>query len=340
MTIRGSSPASWGWRALGALALLAGLGVGLRTERDAAVYREAPLAGLGGEARPAAGLGSAQVRVSGTPTVAQPPRDAEFGQQADAPVLVRHVEMFQWREVRVGDQAHYEQDWVDHPVDSAGFSHPQGHANPGGFPIEGKQFDAGEVRLGRFVLAPELVHALPGSEPLAPDMHGLPGNLAASFSLHGNSLVTSADPGRPRLGDLRVSWETVPLQPVTIFARAAGDGLVPAPQAGEDKGYQVLLGERAPEDVLPPAPAAARDAGWRRALAFALAVLGAWLALHRSPRPGAGDLPLAVALGVLALGTVGGVAWLGHDGRVAAAWLVLAAIGLAGSVWRLRRRPG
>ena len=87
-----------------------------------------------------------------------------------APVLTRHVEMFQWREVRIGGGVHYELDWVDRPIDASHFEHPAGHANPGSFPVVGKQFDAGLVRMGGFKLAPVLLHALPGSQRVTPDM--------------------------------------------------------------------------------------------------------------------------------------------------------------------------
>lgn len=344
--MRGLRPLASGgvWlKVLGALLLLAALCVLASTENGLLAYRQAAqrhggqALDLGRQTGPELGQHGAMVRVAGTPEVVAPPRDIDFNQSAPTPVLVRHVEMFQWREVVVGGTAYYELDWADRPLDSSRFQHPAGHANPGSFPIAGRQFDAGEVRLGGFRLSTPLLHALPGSAALTLDINALPPNLAASFSAHGSYLTTSEHPDSPRLGDLRVSWELVPLQSVTVVGRLDGDTLVPAADAADGKGFEVQVGERPLVDVFPDLPVPPDAVMLRRIIALLLAALGV-LALLWERREHISDLLLPVGLGALLVGAVGGAMWLGGSAGVSLHWFELAVLGLALAAWPLWRR--
>lgn len=343
MSARNAGARQWIAGIAGALLVLAGLGVVAMTEQAVIEHRVAAerhggqVLEVQGDARPETGKDRYMVRVAGRLNVVDAPLDPEFNQHVDTPVLIRHVEMFQWREVRVGTDVHYEQDWVDRPLDAGRFEKPAGHANPGPFPIQGKQFDAGLVKLGAYALSPALVHALPGGDRIGPDLKSLPANLAASFSPQGDYLLTSTNPAHPRLGDLRISWEAVPVQVVTVFARPQGDLLVPASDAPDGKGYDVQVGDRRLIDVLPDVPEPPGFAMARRVLAVLLAGFGVLLLL--SGRMSAGHaLPVALGAGVLLAGAVGGVMWLGKDLQASAYWFVLAVAGLAAVVWRLHAR--
>lgn len=327
----------------GAVLVLAGLGLVAMTEQAAIEHLVAAerhggqVLDVHGDARPELGKDRYMVRVSGKLNVVDAPLDPEFNQRVATPVLVRHVEMFQWREVRVAGDVHYEQDWVDRPLDASRFEKPAGHANPGAFPIQGKQFDAGLVKIGGYALAPALLHALPGGDLIGPDLKTLPANLAASFSSFGDYLVTSANPAHPRLGDLRVSWEAVPVQVLTVFARPQGDLLVPASDAADGKGYDVQVGDRRLIDVLPDVPEPPVFAVARRVLAVLLASLGVFLLLRSRMSDHHAPL-IALGGGVLLAGAVAGVMWLGKDLQASAYWFVLAVAGLAVVVWRLHAR--
>ncbi|NMW25716.1 hypothetical protein HFP05_15515, partial [Rhodanobacter denitrificans] len=270
---------------IGALLVLAGIGLVAMTARSLLNYRAvANLHGgevvdLGANAQPGAGQHGSMVRVVGTPTVVEAPHDPDFNLRVNTPMLVRHVEMFQWREVRVGSSVHYELDWVDHLLDAGHFEDPKGHANPVSFPISGKQFDAGLVQIGGFKLGPVLLHAIPGTQRITPDPGSLPENLAASFSRYQDYLVTSARPGDPRLGDVRVSWNEVPLQELTIVGRIDGDRLVAATDAADGKGYVVQVGDVPVLDIFPDLPIPPEFVLSWRILAVLLASLGAFLLL-------------------------------------------------------------
>ncbi|MFC5580240.1 TMEM43 family protein [Rhodanobacter terrae] len=327
---------------VGALLVLAGVGLAATTARGLLNYRMAAsrhggeVTSLGSDMLPQAGQYGYMVRLVGTPTVVEAPRDPEFNLRVNTPVLLRHVEMFQWREVRIGDAVHYEMDWVDRPLDASRFEEPAGHANPASFPISGKQFDAGLVQMGGFKLDPVLLHALPGSQQVAPDTKSLPENLAASFTLYRNHLVTSAHPDDPRLGDLRVSWDEVPLQQLTIVGRVSGDRILAAADAADGKGYDVELGDVPLLDMFPDLPVPPEFVMSRQILAVLLAALGAFLLLCAQHRQR--DVLLALGLGGLAVGIVACVMWIGADWPATCGWLAVTLIGFSLTAWRLRRR--
>jgi len=326
---------------IGAVLMLAGVALVATTARGLLNYREAAsrhggeAIELGRDAQPEAGQHGYMARLVGTPKVVEAPHDSDFNQHVNTPVLVRQVEMFQWREVRIGASVHYELDWVDHAEDSSHFKIPRGHANPGSMPIESKQFVAGLVQIGGFKLGPQLVRALPGSQLATPDPASLPANLAASFSLHGDYLVTSANPADPRLGDVRVSWEEVPLQQVTVVGRLDGDRLVAATDAADGRGYRVQVGDVSLLDIFPDLPVPPEFVTSSRILSVLLASLGAFVLIFaKRRRP---DPLLAVGLGGLLVGTVAGVLWLGGDGATLGGWLAVALLGLLITGWRLSR---
>jgi hypothetical protein len=327
----------------GAVLLIAGLGLSAITERGLLIHHLAAVRHggdvvLAGSRGPQPGMHGSMVLVSGTPEVVEAPRDDDFNLTVPTPVLDRHVEMFQWREVRLGSDVHYEVDWSDELQDTSKFDQPHGHANPKAFPLQSQRFVAGKVRVGGFALGTVLLHALPGSQPVAPDPSKLPANLAASFSLYHDYLTTSADPGSPRLGDVRVSWQAVPLQPLTIFARLDGDRLVRASQADDGRGYQVQVGVRSLSDVLPDVPDPPEFTTARRGGAILLAALGAFLLLWDRRRR-IGDVALALAVGVTAIGAVSCASWLGGDWQPVLSWLAVTAAGVM-VVALLHRRMG
>jgi hypothetical protein len=336
----GASMRSVVLHALGVLLILAGVGLvaltahGVMTYRVAAQRHGGEMMDLGNDASLQPGQYGHMARVVGTPTVLEPPSDSEFGLKADTPVLTRHVEMFQWRELHFGSQISYELAWVDHPVDASRFAQAAGHANPASFPLTQKTFDGGLVQIGGFRLSPLLIRALPGSAVVQPDLKSLPPNLAASFGPSENYLTTSSQPQSPRLGDIRVSWEKIPLQPITVFARIDGDKLVPAADAADGRGYDIEIGDVPLLNLLPDMPLPPTYVLARRIASVLLAALGAFVMLVARNRRG--DPLLALGLGTLMVGAVSTMLWLGNDTSSMAIWLLVTLLGGALAVWRLR----
>lgn len=302
---------------------------------------------LGTSTQPRPGLHGQMVRVVGKPRVVDAPRDAPFNLTVDTPLLMRTVEMFQWREVQVGSGVHYEMDWVDHRVDAGSFRQPRGHSNPPQAPLRSERFVASVVQLGGYRLSPQLQRALPGLDTVPPPGAVLPANLAASFSVNGDYLQTSASARNPQLGDLRVSWNAVPRNLVTLVARVDGDSLRPAADASDGQGYQLALGDVPVFDLFPDLPTPPNAVDGKRGLAVVLATLGVFMllavrrraAVEASPRHGVlDDLWLALGTGALVVGAVTCVLWLGHDPRRLAWWLATAVAGAVLIGWQVRRR--
>lgn len=290
---------------------------------------ELSLAGIAG-----ADAEDALVRVSGAPVVAQPLRDAQFGVVAASPVLQRHVEMLQWREVDTGmGPPRYVREWVSHPIDSSRFANPERHVNPGSFPIPALRFTAADVRIDGVKLGAEIVDAIPGSVPLPPTYTTLPANLTASFQLHDGALYSGHDPRSPTLGDLRVSWHTVPSRVLTVLGLLR-DGVLSAAPGLPAPGFIVLVDDVDLNGALPGLPNAPRGIWWQRLLALALTWVGAMLArfgLHHRR-----DTLVAAALAVAPLALMGAVIWVGTRWLAALALLILviAAAALAWQRWR------
>jgi hypothetical protein len=326
---------------VGAFLMLAGVALIATTARGLSNYRAAvgrhggEVIEVGADAQPQPGQHGFMARLAGVPAVVEAPHDPEFNQHVETPVLVRHVEMFQWREVRIGNEVHYELDWVDRPLDASHFREPAGHANPGSFPIGGRQFDSGLVQIGGFKVSPALFHAMTGSVQITPDAKSLPLNLAASFSQYNDYLTTSAHPEAPRLGDLRVSWTKVPLQQTTIVARIDGDRLVPAADAADGKGYDVEVGNVPLLDLFPDLPVPPDSVLSRQVFSVLLTALGVFLLL--TVNGGRRSILLALAVGCMVVGAVASMMWLGNDTRMAFGWLGIAVLGVAVTFWRLRR---
>ena len=267
----------------------------------------------------------------GAPEVKAPARDAQFGVAADAPALLRKVEMFQWNETRFGGVRNYDQNWYDHPIDSSTFGDPAGHANPGAFPINATRFDSSDVMVGGFKLAPELVHMIDGPEPFAPDLSHLPPNMAATFQARDGTLVTSANAAHPQVGDLRISWMQIAPADLTVFASDQDGTLVPVNDPSGDPIAQVLIGRHSLTDVLTDAPQPPRFKWARRVLAVLLGWAGAAMLL---PGPRRRDRVLALAVAAVPLALLAAIFWF--DVRMLAFVVLLAIAILAGVAvaWR------
>lgn len=153
-------------------------------------------------------------RVTGMLTADGPARDAQLGVSAAASVLLRNVEMYQWREHCAGTTCNYDTGWGA-PVDSRKFHEPKGHENPVA-PFASAQFVAPGLKLGVFGIDPALLNALHSGRAYPVTDAGLPPNLAASFSAQDGALYAGGDPARPQVGMLRVSYRVVPLGAVTL----------------------------------------------------------------------------------------------------------------------------
>ena len=154
----------------------------------------------------------------------------------NALALVRRVEMFQWVEKpAVGAPGvRYEGAWVEGVVDSSKFQVPEGHGNPRAFPAEWapREFPAAEVRIGAYLVLPKgRLRAAVAPVPVG-------------GTVYHNTLAVpraAADPDRPEVGDLRVSWLVVPHAEVTVVAAQRADKVPAAARGGRGAPLAALV---------------------------------------------------------------------------------------------------
>lgn len=170
--------------------------------------------------------------VTGIATATDKARDPQLGISADALILMRTVQMFQWHEqCTAADACTYRQEWSQTPIASSAFREAATHTNPAAFPFSSEQFSASSIKLGAFTVDPALVsRGDTAASAFAVTAAELPPNLAASFREFEDALTTSNDTAAPAIGDLRVSYHTVATGKLSVTSIQRGDRLV-APMA-------------------------------------------------------------------------------------------------------------
>jgi hypothetical protein len=178
------------------------------------------------------------VHVTGPVTTDGPVADEEIGGvQVDGIKLLRNVEMYQWVEEKKSETRkklgggeetvttyEYKKDWKSEPVDSSSFNTPNGHENPGAFPIDSRTFVADPVRVGAFTLSGEQLDQLNDAKdhPLADDAEvTLPDSIQAG-RIDKGVIYVGSNPGTPALGDVRISFQEVAPSTVSLVGVQTG----------------------------------------------------------------------------------------------------------------------
>jgi hypothetical protein len=303
------------------------------------------------------------VHVSGLATTTDTPTDEEFGVSAPALMLVRSVEMFQWREEKKSEKRKklgggeettttytYKTGWSGTAVDSAEFRQPDGHRNPGPLPWESKTIVAERVTLGAFTLPRELVATIAAREALHVDASGAGRAAALGAKVADGTLYRGAHPDAPAVGDVRIQYEVVKPLVVSIVAVQRGSSF----DAYRTKtGTTILLLEKgtvAADAMFKAAESSNRITAWvLRGVGLFLMFLGLFLVLRPiavlgSVLPilgsilsgGIGFVAFFVAL-ALSLVTIS-LAWLAYRPMLAIGLLVVAAAGIVLVVRRHRAK--
>ncbi|RST87835.1 hypothetical protein EJC49_03680 [Aquibium carbonis] len=192
------------------------------------------------------------IHVTGPVVATREPTDDLFGVVAAGIRLERDVEMYQWVErarsdgqVKVGGGEEvvttytYEKEWSSSAIDSGRFKQPEGHANPG-MNYRSERFQIPEASLGAFRLEEPVLDRIGGARKLTLDQEMIDA-VRASYrgprELHvtAGGAYMGPDPSTPRIGDYRLSWQIVPLGPVSVIGRQTVDSF---------SLYQTVAGNR------------------------------------------------------------------------------------------------
>jgi hypothetical protein len=182
------------------------------------------------------------IHVSGPLATAGPAVDNEFGVRSSGVRLVRKVEMYQWKEdtesetrkkLGGGEETvtkyKYSRAWSEKPIDSSKFRERSGHNNPQ-MVYQGRSALAPQPRIGAFTVPESLLghfgseQALPATDAQAT---ALQRRLDKPVKTVDGVLHVGRDPGDPVVGDLRISFLEVRLQPASVVARQSGSSLEP-----------------------------------------------------------------------------------------------------------------
>ena len=197
------------------------------------------------------------VHIAGPANASAPLVDPQFQVKASALTLLRHVEMYQWRQDEHSETHNklgggqetvttysYARVWKDSRNDSGAFRHPEGHANPE-MAFTARTFVAADAKLGAFSLPSDLLGKLGGTTPLDVD----PAALAASSGqnrprqIFDGAIYVGADPAAPKIGDLKISYHLAPDGPVSAIGRQAGASLGSYQTRAGDPLYMIDAGQ-------------------------------------------------------------------------------------------------
>ena len=155
--------------------------------------------------------------------------------------LRRVVEMYQWEEQHLSadedgtTNATYQKIWSSQPIDSSKFYLHDNYKNPTTMRIKGKTVVAKQIKMGQFFLTTSFVEKLNNYEQLPMTEHTLwemedkLSEQLPSKYLHlqeGNYYI-GRNPSYPEIGDLRITFEMVRSEPISVIAQQVNSHLVP-----------------------------------------------------------------------------------------------------------------
>jgi Transmembrane protein 43 len=173
------------------------------------------------------------VHVVGPATARAKIADADTGISFDGQVAVaRTAEMYQWKQKEDshtqtsvgGGQTTtttytYEKAWSDMPVDSSGFKHPEGHANPQ-MPFKSTRLTASDAKLGGYTLDAATLGLADLQQTLNPDA-------PAGWKRDGDHLY-KGDPAAPNVGDMRIAYQGLASgATLSVLAAQSSGGFAP-----------------------------------------------------------------------------------------------------------------
>ena len=184
------------------------------------------------------------IHVADMLSTAGPVSDPDFGLKVQGVRLVRHVEVFQWKEETHSETRakfgggeertttyKYLRTWSDKPIDSDRFKEPRGHTNPV-MTYQSRDLLAAGTRLGAFAVPDSLLRGFGEPRRVATtevQANALQIRVNKPVAVNDGVLYVGRDPSQPAIGDMRISFAEVPLQTASVVAAQAGSGFAPFP---------------------------------------------------------------------------------------------------------------
>lgn len=181
------------------------------------------------------------VHLTGMATTKEKLRDNDFGLSLNAIALKRTVEMYQWKEnkrtrtektsgggERKVTTYNYTRKWSSSLIKSSNFNRRRNHENPSRMPYNSKNIYANQVRVGEFALSKNLIKNINKFEKYnIPANAQFPRVLGERARVERQYVYYGANSLNPRVGDIRVKFETVSPQIVSAIAQQNNNDLIP-----------------------------------------------------------------------------------------------------------------
>lgn len=195
------------------------------------------------------------VHLTGLASTDETLADPDFGISAPAIRLERIAETYQWKEESSthkrkkfggGEETTttytYKKTWARQHIDSGDFHERGGHENPAALEWEPRTVMAGHVTCGAFTLPSDVVDKIGGATARDGDESDVEKMRARGFvPTDAGAFYKGRNPSDPQIGDVRVRFETISPQTVSIVAAQQGSSLASYhARAGSD----ILLVER------------------------------------------------------------------------------------------------
>ena len=243
------------------------------------------------------------VHVTGRATTDENVTDSLFPISAKAIKLVRHAEIYEWKEDSHAETRKkfgggtetvttydYKTGWHPEIIDSQHFKQPEGHANPEKMRFLKEEKAAQLVKIGAFRLPPDLISQMKENDslPFTPeDVQKLPAEIKSQAFLDANVLYIGhradkpADPQNPQVGDLRISFAAVRPATVSTIAQQLGDTFEPWTSRNGERIERLMSGEVSAQNMVGQMETENTQLTWiLRLVGFLLMAFGIGLAMN------------------------------------------------------------
>ncbi len=293
------------------------------------------------------------IHLTGFAETQDTPTDAMFSVSVNALRLQRSSEMYQWIESSQTEEKKklgggtekvttysYDKQWRSSVVSSSGFKVQEGHMNPDSMQIQSETFEANPITLGAFTLPASVASSISGADAvmLDPATVKIPQLGAHNSAILGNQIYLGEDSNHPQIGDIRITFRSVPEQDISIVAAQTQQTLMPYTTEVGGRIELVEMGIQDAASMFASAQAGNRVMTWLIRLGGFLLMLIGWNLLFKPLSVLADVVPLfgnLVGMGTgfvafilaatLSLITVA-IAWIVYRPLIGIALLVLAAV--------------
>jgi hypothetical protein len=181
------------------------------------------------------------IHLSGLATTDEKLSDPDFGISANALILNRNVEMYQWTEEKstkttknlggsTTDETtySYQKEWSSSLIASDNFKESSGHENPSSMLYNANQWVAKNATVGAFKLPENIVTSINNSESLAVTSEAkIPAALMGKAQIINSLFYLGQNPQSPNVGDMRISFTMVKPTQISLVYQQMGDSFTP-----------------------------------------------------------------------------------------------------------------